>query len=316
MTLVYLPGFTPGVSGLQAQAEEDREVKEESGEFQASDGRLVTFSLYGPADGQKVLFHNGTPGTRHVGPRMMETVERHGVRMVILDRPGYGTSSRWPDRRVADVVTDVRAFADRQGWDQFAVWGGSGGGPHALACAGLLASRVSRCASVVGPAPFGAQGLDWFEGMSDGNVEEFTRALEGEGSYRPLVERLAQEAVDAAQAGEIPASLASELPEADVDAFRARLQDPGFLDRTLAANRDGVDGWVDDCIAMTKPWGVDLSTIEVPVSIWYGPEDVLCPRGHAEWLLSNVPNAERHELPHGHLLDDEALDAIFSWLLA
>jgi pimeloyl-ACP methyl ester carboxylesterase len=291
-------------------------VEEESGELRASDGRLVTFSLYGPVGGHKVVAHNGTPGTRHLGPRMTGTLERHGVRMLVLDRPGYGTSSRWPGRRVADVATDIQAIVDRQGWDHFAVWGGSGGGPHALACAGLLAGRVTRCASVVGPAPFGAQGLDWFNGMSPGNVEEFSRALEGEGSCRPLVERLADEAVDAAEAGQVPTSLASELPEADIAALRTRMNDDGYVERILAANRDGVDGWIDDCIAFTKPWGVDLSAIVVPVSIWYGREDVLCPRGHADWLLSDIPNAERRELPHGHLLDDEALDALYSWLLA
>ncbi|HET7016686.1 MAG TPA: alpha/beta hydrolase [Streptosporangiaceae bacterium] len=294
-------------------------VEEESGEFRASDGRLVTFSLYGPVDGPKVVGHNGTPGTRHLGPRMTRTLERHGVRMLVLDRPGYGASSRWPGRRVADVVTDIREIVDRQGWDHFAVWGGSGGGPHALACAGLLAGRVTRCASVVGPAPYGVPGLvglDWFEGMSPGNVEEFSRALEGEESYRPLVERLAQEAVDAAQEGQVPVSLASELPEADIAALRTRMNDEGYVERILAANRDGVDGWIDDCIAMSRPWGVDLSAIDVPVSVWYGRDDVLCPRNHAEWLLSNIPNAERHELPDGHLLDDNALDALYGWLLA
>jgi pimeloyl-ACP methyl ester carboxylesterase len=302
---------------LLGRRREDRgDVEEESGEFRARDGRLVTFSLYGPAGGRKVLFHYGTPGTRHLASLMTNTVERHGVRLLVLDRPGYGTSSRWPGRRVVDVVTDVRALADGLGWDEFAVWGGSGGGPHALSCAGLLADRVTSCASVVGLAPYGAKGLDWFDGMSPGNVEEFSRALEGEGSYRPLVERLAQEAVDAAQAGEVPATLASELPETDIAALRARMKDPGSLDRILAANRDGVDGWIDDCIAMSKPWGMDPSAIDVPVSIWYGRDDVLSPRNHAEWLLSNIPNAERHELPHGHLLDDGALDAIYSWLLA
>jgi pimeloyl-ACP methyl ester carboxylesterase len=202
-------------------------MEEESGETRASDGRRLAFSLYGPAGGRRVVFHSGTPGTRHLSPRMTETIERHGVRLLIMDRPGYGASSRWPGRRVADVVTDIRALADRLGWDDFAVWGASGGGPHALACAGLLAGRITRCASVVGPAPYGAEGLDWFEGMSPGNVEEFSRALEGESSYRPLMERLAQEAVDAAQAGEVPASLASELAEADIAAIRIRMQDHG-----------------------------------------------------------------------------------------
>jgi pimeloyl-ACP methyl ester carboxylesterase len=114
----------------------------------------------------------------------------------------------------------------------------------------------------------------------------------------------------------VPASLASDLPEADIAAIKTRMSDPGYPERILAANRDGVDGWIDDCLAFIKPWGVDPSAIDAPVSIWYGRDDVLCPRNHAEWLLSNIPDAERHELPHGHLLDDEALDAVYGWLLA
>lgn len=43
----------------------------------------------------------------------------------------------------------------------------SGGGPHALACGALLRDRVLPVVSVAGLAPFGAKGLDWFEGMSD-----------------------------------------------------------------------------------------------------------------------------------------------------
>ncbi len=288
---------------------------EQSGEFRSADGRRVVFSRYGPADGHRVLFHYGSPGTRHLGPRMVEAVERHGIQLLVLDRPGYGASTRRPGRRIADVAEDVGLLADMHGWDRFAVWGGSGGGPHALACASLLADRVLRCASVVGPAPYDADGLDWFEGMSPGNVEEFSRALEGEAAYRPLVERLAREAVEATRAGEVSIPTDYELPEADLAALRSRLTDPGHLERTIAAHTDGVDGWIDDCMAMTRPWGFDPATVQLPVSIWYGPDDVLCPRGHAEWLLSRIPGAERHELPHDHMLEADELDAIYRWLV-
>lgn len=291
-------------------------MSEESGEFQSDDGRLVAFSRYGPADGHKVVFHYGTPGTRHVGPRVTDVLDRLGVQMLVLDRPGYGPSTRWPGRRIADVVVDVVALADLHGWDRFAVWGGSGGGPHALACASLLADRVERCASVVGPAPYDAEGLDWLAGMSPGNVEEFRHAVEGEASYRPLVERLAREAVEATRAGDVAIPADYELPEADLASLRARSSEPGYLDRIIAAHTHGVDGWIDDCIAMTRPWGFDLAEIGVPVSVWYGPDDVLCPRGHSEWLLSYVPGAERHQLPNGHMLEQDDLDAIYRWLLA
>jgi hypothetical protein len=99
------------------------------------------------------------------------------------------------------------------------VWGA----PHALACAALLPDRVRRGDSVVGPAPFDAEGLDWFAGMSAGNVEEFTRARLGEAAYRPLVERLAREAVASVEAGQVQIPGDYDLPEADLEALRGRL---------------------------------------------------------------------------------------------
>ena len=291
-------------------------IVEETVEFRAEDGRTVTFSRYGPRDGHRVVFHSGTPGTRHLGPRIVEQVDRHRIDLLVPDRPGYGSSSRKPGRTIADVAADVAAMSDLVGWDRFAVWGGSGGAPHALACAALLPRRVKRCASVVGPAPFDAEGLDWFVGMSPGNVEEFTLALEGEDAYRPLVERLAHETVEAARRGEVPLPDVYDIPESDRASLLARMSDPGYMDRLVAANIGGIDGWIDDCIASTRPWGFDPGSITVPVSVWYGPEDVLVPSSHAEWLLANIPGAERHVLPRGHILEAPELDAVFTWLLS
>jgi pimeloyl-ACP methyl ester carboxylesterase len=286
-------------------------------ELPLSDGRTLTYCLYGPDEGVPVLFHYGTPGVRLLSPQAVGAAVRCGVRLLVPDRPGYGGSSRRPGRCVADVVEDVVLLADALGWDRFATWGGSGGAPHALACAALLPTRVRRCASVVGPAPFDAEGLDWFAGMSAGNVEEFSRARLGEAAYRPLVERLAREAVASVEAGQVQISSGYDLPAVDLAALRGRLLEPGHRERTRMAYLGGVDGWVDDILAMTRSWGFRLAQIKVPVSVWYGPEDVLSPRGHAEWLLAHVPGAERRELPTGgHLLDDQDLDSLYAWLAA
>ncbi len=283
-------------------------------ELAMSDGRTLTYCLYGPDEGVPVIFHYGTPGVHLLSPQAVRAAVRRGIRLLVSDRPGYGGSTRRPGR-VADVVEDVSRLADALGWDRFATWAGSGGAPHALACAALVTDRVRRCAAVVSPAPFDAEGLDWFAGMSLGNVEEFTRARWGEAAYRPLVERLAREAVASVEAGELQIPPDYHLPEGDLAALRGRLLERGHDERTRMAYLGGVDGWIDDIMAMTRSWGFDLSQIDVPVSVWYGPDDVLSPRGHAEWLMAHVPGAERRELPTGgHLLDDTDLDSLYAWL--
>src|SRR6266540_1259018 len=283
-------------------------------ELAMSDGRTLTYCLYGPDEGVPVIFHYGTPGVHLLSPQAVRAAVRRGIRLLVSDRPGYGGSTRWPGR-VADVVADVSRLADALGWDRFATWAGSGGAPHALACAALVTDRVRRCAAVVSPAPFDAEGLDWFAGMSLGNVEEFTRARSGEAAYRPLVERLAREAVAAVEAGELQIPPDDNLPEADLAALRGRLLERGHDERTRMAYLSGVDGWIDDIMAMTRSWGFDLSQIDVSVSVWYGPDDVFSSRGHAEWLMAHVFGAERRELPTGgHLLDDTDLDSLYTWL--
>ena len=77
------------------------------------------------------------------------------------------------------MAEDVLAIADAYGLKKFAVVGRSGGGPHALACAALLPERTTRAAVLVGIAPHGADGLDWFDGMAHSNVMEFTAAANG-----------------------------------------------------------------------------------------------------------------------------------------
>jgi pimeloyl-ACP methyl ester carboxylesterase len=279
-------------------------------------GRRVDYCLYGPASGPPVVFEYGTPGTRWLSGQLIRAAERAGVRLLVLDRPGYGTSTRLGGRRIVDVADDVAAVADGIGWEEFAVWGGSGGAPHALACAAALSHRVIACASVVGPAPFDASGLDWFGGMSPGNIEEFTLAARGEPAYRPLVQRLASEAVAAVAAGGIQVAADYQLPDSDLRALQARRGEGGYLDRMRLTYTGGVDGWIDDCMAMTRPWGFELEAISVPVSVWYGPDDVLSPRAHAEYLLAAIPGAARFELAGGHVLGDADLDAIYNFLSA
>src|SRR5207237_6471315 len=105
-------------------------------------------------------------------------------------------------RSVEDCAADVVAIADALGLERFATWGISGGGPHALACAGTADERLSAAASLAGVTPYGAEGLDWMAGMGETNLEEFAAALEGEEALRPYLER---------ERGELLAASPSEL---------------------------------------------------------------------------------------------------------
>ena len=167
--------------------------------------------------------------------------------------------------------------------------GRSGGGPHALACAALLPERVTKAAVLVGLAPHGADGLDWFDGMAQSNVLEFTAAANG---YEDLAAhtKAVAEAVRADPASLI-ARLQAELPDPD----RRVVADHGIrsmlLETYAEALRTSDYGWIDDALAFCSPWGFDPASVTVPVLLWHGASDIFSPASHARWLADRIPSA-------------------------
>jgi pimeloyl-ACP methyl ester carboxylesterase len=287
---------------------------EREGTARTRDGRTLAFIERGPADGVPVIACHGTPGSRRARHPDPEIYGRHGVRVAVYDRPGYGLSDPKLSRAVVDAAADIEAIADELGFDRFVVMGGSGGAPHALACGALLGDRVLRVGALVTPAPPDAEDFDFFEGLADLNVKEFGAAMEGraaiEAYLQPLVDQVRREP----QA--VLDEISSELPEVDRalvsrEAFRTVL-----LESFEEAVRQGVRGWADDDLAFAKPWGFELEDVQAEVRLWQGELDVLAPRSHGEYVAAHLPNAQFELLEGGgHFLDEEWA-VVFDWLAA
>ncbi|WP_328322695.1 alpha/beta hydrolase [Kribbella sp. NBC_00382] len=253
-------------------------------EVVTADGRTIRYCLYGDEAGVPVIAHHGTPGTRWERPDVITAIEETGLRVLLHGRPGYG-SDRQPGRTVADAAADVALLADAHGWDHFAVTGFSGGGPHALAAAALLPDRVIHCSTVsaiAAPGTTAFASLDW---PAD--------ARRGEAFLREQLGR---------RGPEILREFGTDVP------------DGGRYDRMRAACVDGLDGWIDDYLALSKPWGFELRDIVVPVDVRFGSKDDNSSPAHAEWLLSNIPNASQHRYEGGHDPDDTTQREIFAAL--
>ena len=133
---------------------------------ESEDGRRLRVEVAGDGD-RVILAQTGTPNAGVLFEPWVRDAAARGLRLVTYDRPGYGGSSPQPGRTVADCVTDVRAIADALGFSRCAVWGFSGGGPHALACGALADDLVAAVATIGSPAPPDAPGLDYFADMPD-----------------------------------------------------------------------------------------------------------------------------------------------------
>jgi pimeloyl-ACP methyl ester carboxylesterase len=279
-----------------------------------ADGRTLAVAEWGDPDGVPFIAMHGTPGGRMTYWKDPTVDARHGLRRLTFDRPGYGESTRMKGRSVADVVKDVQTITQTLGIDRFIVDGGSGGGPHCLATAALMPDRVIRCLADVSIAPYPSDGLDWLDGMTEGNVDEFRAAMEGEEPMRQIAERERRTTLDRLAEGRVDFLGDSyELSEADKAQMARHMT--RVADQFFNALAPGVDGWVDDMLAFVNPWGFEVESIRVPTAITYGRTDNLVPPAHGDWLAAHVPSATVYAHDDaGHAGADEDVENIYAWI--
>ncbi|HWS31792.1 MAG TPA: alpha/beta hydrolase [Actinoplanes sp.] len=285
----------------------DLEVKTEKGE------RSLKVRVSGAEEGWPVFLLHGTPGSR-TGPVPRPAVlYRRGICLISYDRPGYGGSTPDPGRTVAGAAADVKAIADHLRVDRFSIVGRSGGGPHALAAAALLGSRVHRAATLVGFAP-NSPDVDYATGMTDDNAASFGPATDRDDSG--LKERLRWRANRIA---DDPRTLLDQLFDEMTDTDRVIVEEPAIqrllLHAYSEAVRTGPYGWIDDVLALRNDWGFTLSGIAVPVLVWHGAQDNFAPASHAHWLARNIPGAVLEvQSAQAHFGAVEVLPKILTWL--
>ena len=277
-------------------------------------GRRLRVREEGDAKGRPVFSLHGCPGSRVNYPPIASDAAAKGLRLISYDRPGYGDSTARPGRSVGDTAADVAAIADALGLDRFGVWGHSGGGAPALACAALLGPRVVGAVCLAGVAPYPAEGLDWLAGTGELNETDFRLMFSDRVAWESKCRQDRDEMMSWGP-DQVRAGLGSLLSDVD----RGMLTDE-FLEFLVRQGREalrpGHEGMRDDSLSIVLPWGFALSQIRVPVQVWHGDQDRFVPMSHGAWLGARIPNAEVHLEPNqGHLsLFVRRVPTTHSWL--
>jgi pimeloyl-ACP methyl ester carboxylesterase len=262
-------------------------VRSQTDQLETADGRRLRVEVAG--DGSRVVVVQvGSPNAGVLYERWIDDAAARGLTLVAYDRPGYGESSPQPGRNVADCAADVRAISEALGFDRCAMWGFSGGGPHALACAALLDDLVGAVATIGSPAPLGS---DYLASRSDEARADYELFM----SDRPAWEQEGREQREQLLALSLE-EFAEQWSEGKSPGDRAELHSEfgAWLYRAVrAALAPGEEGWTEDDIAMFRsPWGFDPVSISIPVKIWHGLDDHFAEIEHGRWLAANIPGAQ------------------------
>ena len=267
-------------------------------QFKLRSGRELEVLDNGVDSAHAIVFHHGTPASASLWSQWFAYAADSGIRAISYSRAGYGTSDRDFGRSIVSVNADIAEVLDSKGIEKFVSIGWSGGGPHALANT-LLANNVGAI-TLAGVGAYGVDDLDFLEGMAQENYDEFGASLQGEDVIQQWFIDNAS-AFKSAGGAEIREAFGGLISETDKKSMEG-----SFADVIAAAIRSGLavsfDGWVDDDVAFTKPWGFDLSSINKPVKIWQGDQDLMVPHAHSYWLKKHIPTAELTFIPgQGHV---------------
>jgi len=276
------------------------------------DGRTLAWCEYGPPNGHPLLRFQGMPGSRYSRHPHEESYDRLHVRVIVSDRPGYGASTRLAGRGVAVVADDNVELLDHLGLDLVHVTGTSGGGPHALAFAALYPKRVQAATVTVGGAPLlngdtveliGLNRAAWFAARQGW---EAMHAL-----LSPVREDLLRDPLGAFRRVMDAAPAADKAVMDDPDWQRVLIEDQ------LEALNPGVEGWVDEAMAVMSPWDFDPSEVACTLTWWHGEHDANAPITAVQRLVAGMVGVDlRLWKEAGHLESYRRHDEILAELLA
>lgn len=249
------------------------------------DARTIGFVDHGPLDGIPVIWCHGGPGSRLEPHVFAPDAAASGLRMIGIDRPGYGLSSLDPGRTIGGWVPDALAVADHLGITDFMALGVSTGGAYALALAALAAERVTgvvACCAMTDMRWEPARSL-----MDPAAALALWAAPDRAAAAAAATEAFGKDGSKMLDPNDRP------LAAADL----VVLADPRFLAAYAASMPDqfanGVYGYTDDRLADGPGWiTFDAGSISCPVAVLHGDADTIVNVIHAHHTASIVPNAQ------------------------
>lgn len=274
------------------------------------DGRRFGLAEFGAPQGYPVIALHGTPGSRLKYAYMDEEARQLGLRLISLDRWGYGGTSVPPQTTLSAFARDVGELASELKVERFSVLGLSGGGPFAYAIAAELGDRVTALALL---SPVGAvadtppEDLDAVHRLGLLNLARVPSVIRlGFGVYRLLLHYWPAAAVGVAGARACPADHALRDDE------RAR----SALVKTFRAGlADGLEGPVIDLRIFATPWDVDGKTIRARTRLWIGTEDRNVPVVSAMLMAEKIDGSELIVLQdQGHFWMLENSGQVLQWI--
>lgn len=249
-------------------------------------GRTVGFADYGSADDTAVIWCHGGPGSRLEPAYVAPSARGAGLRIVGIDRPGYGLSTAEPGRTIGGWVPEALAVADHLGIARFVAVGISTGGAFALAVAALAPERVLGvvpCCSITD--------MRWLPARATVSVPHAHAVWDAPDRERAMAAAVESHGIDGSKI--VESAQGPPLPPSDLAMLVDHPWGRQWMAAVPAMFAQGLAGYTDDRLADRPGWvSFDVADIACPVIVLHGTADVIADPLHARHTAAIVPRAE------------------------
>jgi pimeloyl-ACP methyl ester carboxylesterase len=214
------------------------------------------------------------------------------IRLIAVDRPGYGGSDGKKNRTLEGWAKDVADLADDLGMEKFSVLGNSGGGPFALACAYWIPERLKKVVVVSGMGTADAPGFR--------ETPAWT-LLKGPGFMLSVMMMGMKKMLDR-DPEKFITSMKNNLPLVDKEIMNQIGMGMGFIAALKEAFRISTKGAMQDAGILKRTWDFSLQDVVQQVDLWHGEQDQNVKIETARFMAGKLPNCAPHYFPEeGHL---------------
>jgi len=276
------------------------------------DGRTLAYLEVGDPQGPLVIHNHGGPSSRFEARLLAGAASKNRLRLVCVERPGMGQSSRQKTRSYSGWADDMVTIANALGYRAFGVTGWSEGGPWALAAAAYIDPARLRHISSIAGGSYGTFGNNWAaQYLSKIDAFGGALALRFRPGFRLMYASLGL------TAEYFRNSFVKQLRKSVNDYDRQILLRPQvattFGDACAECFAHGSDGLVRDAELLYRSWAFDVSTIDRRVHMWQGLDDRLVPDPINKAVADRMPGSVWHPVEGaGHFVADGSGDDIFA----
>ncbi|KZN93213.1 hypothetical protein EN45_033860 [Penicillium chrysogenum] len=280
-----------------------------------SDGRTLGYAEYGCETGYPLMIMHGYPQCRLEASALDHIFRQRRIRVIAPERPGFGLSTGQPNRCIMDWPADVQALAHHLNLSRFAIMGGSGGGPYALACARMLPQDMMSAVGIfagAGDWRAGAHHMPWIYRVSMLAAEHWPAGLRGSLAFVLWILRNGLNTEMATR--RINDYLLKDRDQHDESVEERRAQLLRIIFEPFA---QGTGPAAYEAKLLSQDWGIKFGDITYNnIHIWHAEKDWNSPLTMTEYyvkLLSNKPSfrvfeGDTHFTIHRHL--DEILSEL------